>query len=901
MMKRMSGEVTSKKYYIVYSICFMITIMILSIPFIKSGKGLIQYHDMLQQYYYSFEYFSDYLQNIIRTLWESGRLEIPMWDFGIGMGADVLTSLNYYVIGDPLNLIAVFFKNSQLEYVFHFLLILRVYLAGIAFSLFSRKIGYKKWYTLGATYVYIFSVYTLYSVFMYAAFINPFIYLPLILLGLEKVLRKESPILFVGSIFIALCSNFYFFYMLVILVVIYYLIRYVTINLKNQQKQKMEKKEILIRFLKDTIRIFVFALTGVLMSMVIFLPILIAFFNQGREAYSNLGNLFFYNLTEYMQLASSIISPKILKNYNLLGYSPIVIIAVVLLFRTKNSEKKEIQGLKIGVIILSLFLLIPFFSSMMNGFSYSNNRWLFGYAFLLAFIVECVLENLDNYRRKDYVYVGIVIIGYISLVLFFEIFQVKSVMIGALWLLITFITVLTGKERSRNRAQILAVLCIASCTYYGLYYYSEMSGFNMGQLIELGEADKQPIKTAAGGVKEIQDNEFYRVDVLPDEIKNEALVLGYYPTSFYYSLFPGNITQFNKELVNSQTTVANLQKGNSGRTYLNLLTNTKYVILDDKSQPVPYGYEYYGDYAYDSKNVQIYRNKNALPFGYTYDTYMSVEEYEKLDVEKKEEAMLQSAVLEKTDKVEDVLKETDSKYNSERLQYEIVGKENLEIMDHTVNVKENQGSITLRTNIPKNTELIVYLKNVRMNFQNGIDQFAVEAQCNNIRSQASLQQPENKFYWGQKDVLLSLGSKQTGEQIIKIIFSNKGKYQIEDFQVICHNMKDLEQQVAKLTDNQLENVDMNESNEISGDIRVDSEKILTFGIPFSSGWKVLVDGKEQELLKVNTMWSGVLLNKGEHKIELIYSTPGIKIGGVISVCALVGFLGYLIWRKKKSR
>ena len=67
-MKLEIKEASSKKYYAVYSICFIFTVLILSVPFIKSGKGLIQYHDMLQQYYYAFEYFSDYLQEIIRTL-----------------------------------------------------------------------------------------------------------------------------------------------------------------------------------------------------------------------------------------------------------------------------------------------------------------------------------------------------------------------------------------------------------------------------------------------------------------------------------------------------------------------------------------------------------------------------------------------------------------------------------------------------------------------------------------------------------------------------------------------------------------------------------------------------------------------------------------------------------------
>ncbi len=894
-MKLEIKEVSARKYYTVYSFCFVFTILILSIPFIKSGKGLIHYHDMLQQYYYAFEYFSDYLQEIFRTLFVSGKLEIPMWDFHIGMGADILTSLNYYVIGDPLNLISVFFKNSQLEYVFHFLLIFRVYLAGICFSAFSRKIGYRGWNTLGATYIYIFSIYTYYSIFMYAAFINPFIYLPLLLLGIEKILRKESPVLLVNSVFVALCSNFYFFYILVILVVIYYLIRYFTINIFEQSHKK--KKEVFIYFVKDTARIFIFALIGVLMSLVIFLPILIAFFNQGREVYSNLDNLFFYNLTEYMQLASSFISPKTLKNYNMLGYCPIVIIAVVLLFRTKNTEKKEVQALKIGVIILSLFLIIPIFSSIMNGFSYSNNRWLFGFAFLLALVVEFVLDNLQNYTKKDYRYMYFSIIGYILLVFFFETFQTKSVMMGAVWLLVFVIAFVSVKEDSRKKVSIITFLCVCSCTYYGAYYYSEMSGFNMGQLKNFGEANNTAENTAANATKKIKDDDFYRVDVSVDGIKNEALVLKYNPTSFYYSLFQGNITKFNKELINAQTAVANLQKGNAGRTYLNLLTNTKYIVLNKNEQPIPYGYKFYDEYTYNSEIVQIYKNENTLPLGYTYDSYLSYDEYDKLDVEKKEEIMLQAAVLEEPGCVSEKFKKVAPEYHSQRLDYEIINTENLIIQKDMIDVQENRATLTLKVDVPQNSELMVFLEKIRTNEKQTLDQFIIEAQMNEVHGNVTLQQPRNKFYWKQDNVLLSLGSEQKGKQFITLTFCNKGKYKIKDLQIICHNMDYFTEEVNALSENHFI-VNTIKNNRIQGEISVDRDKILALGIPFSSGWKIYVDGKEKELFKVNTMWSGVVLDKGKHLIELKYCTPGIKVGGIISIVTIISFYGYLLIKRR---
>ena len=43
-------------------------------------------------------------------------------------------------------------------------------------------------------------------------FSNPMIYLPLVLMGIEKIYKKEKPHLFICATAVAAMSNFYFFY-----------------------------------------------------------------------------------------------------------------------------------------------------------------------------------------------------------------------------------------------------------------------------------------------------------------------------------------------------------------------------------------------------------------------------------------------------------------------------------------------------------------------------------------------------------------------------------------------------------------------------------------------------------------------------------------------------------------
>ena len=54
-----------------------------------------------------------------------------MWDMHIGYGSDNLTTLHYYVIGDPLTLLSVFVPEKDTEILYELLIFLRIYLAGI--------------------------------------------------------------------------------------------------------------------------------------------------------------------------------------------------------------------------------------------------------------------------------------------------------------------------------------------------------------------------------------------------------------------------------------------------------------------------------------------------------------------------------------------------------------------------------------------------------------------------------------------------------------------------------------------------------------------------------------------------------------------------------------------------
>lgn len=91
-------------------------------------------------------------------------------------------------------------------------------------------------------------------------------------------------------------------------------------------------------------------------------------------------------------------------------------------------------------------------------------------------------------------------------------------------------------------------------------------------------------------------------------------------------------------------------------------------------------------------------------------------------------------------------------------------------------------------------------------------------------------------------------------------------------------------------------------NYIEAKVKVDGSKILFLSIPYDKGWSALVDGKKEDIRKVNIGFSGIYLNEGEHQIKLRYFTPFLKFGLILSTISLFIYciLAFVFTRRAKS-
>ncbi len=82
-------------------------------------------------------------------------------------------------------------------------------------------------------------------------------------------------------------------------------------------------------------------------------------------------------------------------------------------------------------------------------------------------------------------------------------------------------------------------------------------------------------------------------------------------------------------------------------------------------------------------------------------------------------------------------------------------------------------------------------------------------------------------------------------------------------------------------------------NGFYAEIDLPRDNLVFFSIPYDEGWTAYVNGKEVEIEKVNIGFMAVMAKAGANEIRFEYKTPGLILGLIVSLSALVLLLMYL--------
>lgn len=870
--------------YFYYTLLFLAALSTILIWFLRYHKSMVWDCDGLYQHFNSFVYYGKYLRGIIKNLLENHTLSVPMWDMSIGYGADILTTLNYYVMGDPLTLLSVFAFPEIAEYVYGFVVVLRLYLAGAFFLMFCRSHGKENAASLLGTLVYCFSGYGIFLFSRHPFFINPMVYFPLILMGIDRIFKRKSPALFIVMIAVSAISNFYFFYMSCILMFLYAVFVYL------KQFGRIRLKELLSWFFK-----FVgFFAVGVGISMVTLLPVAMNLLSTNRMNTDNNVSLF-YPLAYYVRMAGDFFGADYVsattRYYSVLGFLPLVMVAVFLML----GKGRKYAYLRSGFLLLNVFLMFPVFGYVMNGFSYVSNRWIWGYDMLLAYIVVNVYPEMfrTTPRERWRILALSAVCGAVILMLPRQRTLHNCTAIAMLMVLCAaFVFYEKFPKKGKGFSVFLYGMSLAGIAVNVFFLYSpDRTGVitefrDKGRPYELLTTSSEFYQ-----VKELEDGEtFYRYDQYGITAhENTSMQNRTYSTDFYFSTPNGAVSEyFNKLCV--AVRLEQMYDNLDGRAILDRLAGVKYFLVKE-------GNESCGPYSFDTVASQkgkytVYQTEEVLPFGYTYAYSISEDAFEEMSLEERQQALLQGAVT-----AEFELPEAELTFNDKKADISITADENIRLDGNRVEVLKGNAKLTISFEGTADCETYLVLKNLQ--YEGKVKNFTLKTKMGDAKKSFPIYTNKHSFYSGKKDFSMNMGYSQEAPSQITLSFSAVGVYTWDDLYVAEQPMENIDEQTALLGQDVMENVKFL-NNRITGTIELDSSKMLTFPMAYSKGWSARVDGEEYEVKQVNLMYCGLELPPGSHEIELVYRTPYLSAGCAVSLLSFL-VLAVLVLRERRKK
>ncbi len=933
------------KYLLYYTLAFALLAAACFIWFVLKGKSMLWAGksgslDGLSQHYTALSYYGTYLRTVFRTFLSTGKIVFPAFDATIGLGGDVLTTLHYYVIGDPLTLFSAVVPRAYTEYLYAALVVARLWLAGLSFSFFMDHVRPgNRFYTAVGALAYAFSGYALYAAVRHPYFANPMIYLPLLLVGCEYIFEGKKPWLFIAAVCLSAISNFYFFYMLVLLTALYAAVRVFSYAKKPYVKDVW-------RYLW---RFAAYGAVGVLCAGCVFCPVVLAQLGSARAEFTKAVPLL-YNLRYYERFLYDYVSGVSSGSWTVIAHTPAVFIGVVILWMTPRRKM-----IKTWHILLTLMLLIPIFGWVFNGTSYTANRWCWGYSLLLCATLTVVLPELTRFSKRKWLILCVICAAYGGLAAVRLYRSDPTMLVGPLLTLLTPMLLAAVFFFARRKACFSlylrrAVLITTAAGIIGLGAVRYSQGY-LDQFIDAGKAAANMETEQGAPLTLLEDGTFWRYENYTTDIaapRNSTLLTRLRGTGCYFSLTEPSWPDLLASMRHSET-MPQIYRSAEGRTILCALANVRYYTGRPylKEGFLPYGYDETALFTKDLPNYALYNyytkaqapeiitygyyeNKLALPFGYTYSAAVSRTEFETLTPAQKQRTLLTGAVLDDASALpggtlcrEDMT-----------LPFTVKCSKNLRRDGNRfISTKKNQTiTLTLQNTRPGQE---TYLNFTGMLFsqqdpveravesgkwekmtaqeRRALEQRAarfvqtsrtrVDLKTMDTRRSFDLYSEEYNYYGGPADLSVNLGYHEKAPVTVTVTLQKPGIYSFDEMSVEQIPMDGVAAALSALGEEHLENAVL-ENDRLTGSITVSSDKLLCLSLPYSKGWTARVDGKETEIVKTDIAFLGLLLTPGRHEIELTYHTPYLNAGVLMSlagIAAVVGMALYALHKKRKRK
>lgn len=852
MIEKIKKNITNNKW--IY-ITFLISTIIISVIYTLSKIAPFGNNSMLDVDFY--HQYGPLLNELYDRVKEGSSL---LYSFNTGGGLPFYRNfLNY--LSSPFNIVLFLFKKEKIVMAFSCIIGLKVIFASGMMSIYLKKTFKKDGVLLTIfSVLYAFSGYFC-SYYWNIMWLDGMVFLPLIMLGINKLVDDEKPIFYTIFLSIMLIANYFIAYMICIFAVMYffgYLFYRYGFSLKKTYKK-------IILFILFSI------LAAALVSFAL-IPLYKALssISATSDSFPELTLQFKFHELLFNHLTGvnrTVFASDELPLPNV--YAGLLTFTGVILFFI--NKKINIRAKLLAFLILLIFVLSFNLNSLdfiWHAFHVPNDLpWRYSFIYVFIFIT---IGYYGILRIKDLKKSSVFASSFISLIIIllaykfsFKNIDFDRTIINIIFVLLYLLIFLFTQFKKINKKIIYALIIIfvsAECIY-GIDY-----NWNIDHDIATFMSDKKTYEKLISETTS-KDNDLYRMEKTDYLTLNDAAWYNYKGISTFTSMAYESVSKFQRKLGLSGNNINSYYYKYYNTPIYNTMFDIKYLMGSYIENP------YYSYLKTDGK-VDLIKYNYSSSLLYGVDKKIKgyyPEEYNPF----KNQSDFVSLTTNTTDIYTDVLVKdviggeitpSDFKNNSN-------GEFNY-ILD------DGQDSITFMLDNKVNQNIYLYINGSNVNG------FEVDDKYYSITS--------DEYY------TVDVGTKEIGDVKVKINFKDNNDDGIIKFYAYAIDDDKFKEFYNEINKNILKVTSYSDTL-IEGDVTLKSDKVMLSTIAYDTGWKVYVDGKSVDTYKIADSYLAFDIKKGSHKIKLVYYPDGMKLGIITSFISLAIIFIYAIFSDKKQK
>lgn len=812
-----------------------------------------------------FHQYVIFAQNLRNILHGSDSI---FYTFTSGLGLNFYSLISYY-LGSFLSPFVYFFSLKTMPNAIYLFTLIKFGLSGIS-MFFTLRMLYK-----GVNKNLLLSLSTAYSLMSFAVsqleintWLDVFIIVPLIILGLHQLLDKRRVLLYYCSLTILFILNYYFGYMCAVFLFFYFFV---------QITKQFKWKKALRQF-------FDFAVVSILATLTSFVMLLPTYFDLAThgESLSIPKQLITENSWWLDFFAKTIVGSYDTTKYGSIPmiYVGILPLLLAILFFTLSTIKWQVR---LAYFLLVLITTISFYIEPLDLFwqgMHAPNMFLHRYAWLFSLLIVLLaaetLNHLENLTlKKVFCVTTILLLGWLLTFLFhqkYSFLTTTQIILTVIFTLSYLLIVISVNTRDISQKLLMFFVLIFTMLEISTNTYYMISGLSEEWIFPTKKSYQSNLHSIDKLVKKSKKREkvFYRTERLNPQTGNDSMKFNYNGISQFSSV-RNRLSSFLLDRLGFQSLGTNLNLRYQNNT---LITDSLFAVKYNLSTENPQKFGF--DKVDTIDNMSLYRNKYAAQLALMTDKVYK-------------DASLNVNTLDNQQNLLNHITGLSEIYYKRLTSFPL---SEVNQLNNKVSLKSNKmgaASITYRLTLPEKQQ--VYVSVPQLTFDNSNEKEVVisykhSSLLNTVDDTYSF---FNIGYFNKPQVL-----------DVTFTFPHQNSVSFEPPNFYGLDIVSYQKAMTKFQHQRVHT--KTHKNKVITTYFSNNKTSLIYTLPYDKGWKATLNHKRIKIRKAQKGLMVVDVPKGTGKVTLHFIPEGFYTGSIISIIAFIIFSTYatvLYFLKKK--